>query len=151
MFSVCIKLLTLVTFAGHVIVGCCAHHAHAHEECHENHESGVAIVHHDGHEHVHHSHEQHGHEDAVPTAEDSDEPASSEHEHPENCHEDDCKYVADRDVTLPIDLFSGLDNWIVEIPVQTTTALEASLVVDPDRPLGIVSADCCAQWHRWQV
>lgn len=146
MFAWCFRLLTLVAFVGHVLLGCCAHHAHASEAASFTVAGSTNFV-------ASHSHTSCGHRECSST---DSQPGESP-DHPDDhsdCGEAECSYVELNDAVKTVELSSWVSFETFAVSFLSTTVsieqgcgeytiLEPSIVCSA---LGI-----CAQFHSWQL
>jgi hypothetical protein len=149
MFSLCLKLLTIVTFTGHVMLGCCAHHVHGTEVVASD-DSITVVV-----EHKHaHSNCSHHHSSIESTDNSADDQPSDHPEHHGDCDEVECSYVESNDTVTLVDISSwplcDLENVLVtSSPVAVQNSTIGHDLPDISR-LGS-ALESCAHLHRWQL
>ena len=149
MFSLCLKLLTIVTFAGHVMLGCCAHHVHGTEAVASD-DLITAVV-----EHKHaHSNCSHHHSPIESTDNSADDQPSEHPEHHGDCDEVECSYVESNDTVTLVDISSWTLCDLANVLVTSSPVAVQNSTIGHDLPdissLGS-ALESCAHLHRWQL
>ncbi len=146
MFAWCFKLLTLVAFVGHVMLGCCAHHAHASDA------TSIAFVENDTLV-ASHCHANCGHRQSCLNDSQSDESQEHSEDHGD-CAEVECSYTELNDNVKAVEMTSWTSfeavvvSLLLAVPSGDSTSFHAG-VTKP--PVTCSPLDTCAQFHSWQL
>jgi hypothetical protein len=129
MLSAFAAKLTLLTMLAHVLLGCCAHHAH-HVHARETHSALELMVEYGCCAHAH-------------AAEEDGHPHPPGHDCPRECDQQDCQFVVSNDGKL-LDLAAAADSIPAFAAALSALAPRADFLLPPRPPLWSLSGGPCA-------